>query len=390
MEGLYKSASKLILWSILLLSWQSTPGEMKSSIKLALVGDVMTGRGIDQIMPHPGDPQLYESYMKSASGYVDLVERKSGRIDKPVTYDYIWGDALVEIKRSLVIINLETSITTSDDYWPRKGINYRMNPQNMDCLIDAGIDVATLANNHILDWGYNGLEETLTTLDGAGIKTAGVGHNMDEASAPAVVPIPGGSRLLVFGLGHRSSGIPPAWSAGRRQAGINRFGFSDKPRDLIATRYLRHNDIVVASIHWGSNWGYEIHESQITFAHKLIDEADVDIVHGHSSHHVKGLEIYRGKLIIYGSGDFINDYEGIGGHEEYRSDLVLLYLPTLSSASGNLKELRLIPFKSERFRLIHATRNDAAWLYNVLNREGERFGSAFHLNQDSSLSLRMD
>ncbi len=350
----------------------------------------MTGRGIDQIMPHPANPQLYESYIKNAVGYVDLVEQKSGRIDKPVAYDYIWGDALVEMRRSLVIVNLETSITTSDNFWPRKGINYRMNPQNMDCLNDAGIDVATLANNHILDWGYDGLEETLTALDRAGIKTAGAGRDMDEARAPAVVRIPGGTRLLVFGLGHRSSGIPPAWSAGPRQAGVNHFEFSDKPSDLIETHNRGHSDIVVASVHWGGNWGYDIRESHITFAHKLVDEANVDIVHGHSSHHAKGLEIYQGKLIIYGSGDFINDYEGIGGHQEYRSDLVLLYLVNLSSVTGYLQELRLIPFKSERLRLVHATRNDAVWLYNVFNREGARFGSAFVLNQDNSLSMRMD
>jgi len=75
---------------------------------------------------------------------------------------------------------------------------------------------------------------------------------------------------------------------------------------------------VVASIHWGDNWGYEI-------AHNLIDHAGVDIIHGHSSHHAKGIEVWHGKPVIYGCGDFINDYEGIGGNEKYRSDLSLMY-----------------------------------------------------------------
>lgn len=96
-------------------------------ITLFLAGDVMTGRGIDQVLPHPADPVIYEPYMRSASGYVELAELKNGPIPKPVDNSYIWGDALTvldAIKPDLRIINLETSVTKSDDYWPDKGINY--------------------------------------------------------------------------------------------------------------------------------------------------------------------------------------------------------------------------------------------------------------------------
>lgn len=127
----------------------------------------MTGRGIDQILPHPCDPQLYEPYMTDARGYVDIAESANGPIKRPVSFSYIWGDALVELDRinpDLRFIILETSVTTSDDYWKGKGINYRMSPKNIECLTAARIDCCSLANNHVLDWGYTGLDETLKVL----------------------------------------------------------------------------------------------------------------------------------------------------------------------------------------------------------------------------------
>ena len=104
----------------------------------------------------------------------------------------------------------------------------------------------------------------------------------------------------------------------------------------------RPGDLALASIHWGGNWGYQIPAAEREFAHALIDRAGVDLIHGHSSHHPKAIEIYRDKLILYGCGDFLNDYEGIAGYEQYRGDLVLMYLPRLAAAAGRLVELRLI------------------------------------------------
>ena len=102
--------------------------EMSDTITIFLCGDVMTGRGIDQVLPYPSDPLIHEPYMKSARGYVDLAEKENGPIRKPVNFSYIWGDALDELKRvapDLKIINLETGITKSNDYWLDKSIHYR-------------------------------------------------------------------------------------------------------------------------------------------------------------------------------------------------------------------------------------------------------------------------
>src|SRR5687768_6968275 len=111
----------------------------------------MTGRGIDQILPHPGKPHLFEAFVSSALTYVELAEQASGPIARPVEISYIWGDALQELERvqpDARIVNLETSVTVSEDAWPAKGVHYRMHPANVSCLGAAKIDCCVLANNH--------------------------------------------------------------------------------------------------------------------------------------------------------------------------------------------------------------------------------------------------
>ena len=81
------------------------------------------------------------------------------------------------------MINLETSLTRHPQHWAGKTVNYRMNPENVQCLIEARIDVCALANNHTLDWGYPGLAETLSTLQSAGLRFAGAGPDRVAAAA---------------------------------------------------------------------------------------------------------------------------------------------------------------------------------------------------------------
>jgi poly-gamma-glutamate capsule biosynthesis protein CapA/YwtB (metallophosphatase superfamily) len=364
-----------------------------SLLRLFLCGDVMTGRGIDQILPHAGNPVLYERHMRSATGYVELAEEANGPIRKPVEYSYIWGDALAELARrkpQLRIINLETAVTRSDDV-ADKAVNYRMQPDNIPCINAANIDCCTLANNHVLDWGYEGLAETLRVLKAADIEIAGAGMNLQQARAPALLPVPGKGRVLVFSFGSETSGIPQSWAATADKAGVNLLpDLSSETvrgiRDSIEQTKLT-GDVAVLSIHWGGNWGYEVPREQLEFAHRLIDEAGVDIVHGHSSHHVKGMEVYKGKLVLYGCGDFLNDYEGITGYEAYRGDLVLMYFPSLDPSTGNLISLHMTPMQIKRFRLNRVLDNDVLWLKNVLNREGKKFGTSVVLSADNTLML---
>jgi poly-gamma-glutamate synthesis protein (capsule biosynthesis protein) len=368
--------------------------EMTPNVKIFMCGDVMTGRGIDQVLPNPGDPLIHESYMKSAAGYVKIAEQINGPIQRPVSFAYIWGDALEELNRSaphVRLINLETSITTSNDYWKAKGIHYRMHPQNIAGLKAAGIDVCSLANNHVLDWGYSGLLETLASLKTAAIQIAGAGCNIDQAGAPAVINIGDQSRVVVFSFGLPSSGIPFNWAAGKTRPGVNLLGdLSDESLRHIQRKVLeikRAGDVVVASIHWGGNWGYDIPPGQIGFAHRLVDEIGVDVIHGHSSHHVKAIEVYNDKLILYGCGDFLNDYEGIGGYEEFRSDLALMYFATVDSATGKLVALQMTPTQIRRFKVNRASGTDAQWLKDTLNREGAKFGTRVKPDKANRLVL---
>jgi hypothetical protein len=128
-------------------------------------------------------------------------------------------------------------------------------------------------------------------------------------------------------------------------------------------------------------------QRQGQLAHALVGEAGIDLVYGHSCHHPKGAEVYRDKLILYGCGDFINDYEGIRGHEEFRGDLVLAYLATCSIPGGELRSLTLLPFKIEKFRLNSASAQDAAWLRGVLDRESAKLGTRLAATGGRSLKL---
>ena len=347
-------------------------------------------------MHNPSVPLIYESYMRSAYGYVELAEKVNGFIPKSVDYSYIWGDALsvhAHIKPDLRIINLETSVTTSADYWP-KGINYRMHPENILCLSAARIDCCVLANNHVLDWGRAGLVETLNVLERVGIKRVGAGKNRDQAAAPATFDIGGKGRLLVFAYGSKTSGIPGSWAATKASPGINVLpDLSIHTVDHIKKEvaYIKQpGDVVLLSIHWGGNWGYAISATERQFAHKLLDNTGVNAIYGHSSHHFKGIEVYQGKLILYGCGDFLNDYEGIKGHEQYRNDLVLMYFPSFNPLTGRLVKMSMIPMQVKRFQTIHTTPSDNQWIIKTLNREGKQFGTEVRLQKDGSFKLIWD
>jgi poly-gamma-glutamate synthesis protein (capsule biosynthesis protein) len=366
------------------------------TIGLFLCGDVMTGRGIDQILPSPCDPAIHEGYLESAVDYVELAEFVNGAIPRRVPAPYIWGDALAELERfrpDLRIVNLETAVTASD-VWVPKGINYRMHPANVACLSAAAIDCCALANNHVLDWSDAGLIETLETLERAGVRTAGAGRNRSAAEAPAVLPVAGKGRVLVFAVGMASSGVPPHWAATADRPGVDFLpDLSQRSVQGIARRVeavKKPGDVVVLSIHWGANWGYGIADEERSFARALVDSARVDLVHGHSSHHPKGVEVYRERLILYGCGDFINDYEGIRGYEAFRGDLGLMYLPTLETGTGRLARLEMVPTQMKRFQVRCAAEADARWLRAMLDREGRRFGTRSELRPDGRIELRWE
>ncbi|MBT2396688.1 CapA family protein [Streptomyces sp. ISL-100] len=364
-------------------------------VTLLLSGDVMPGRGVDQILPHPGDPELREGYIRDARDYVSLAEAANGPIPAPVDHTWPWGaalDVMDAVAPDVRVINLETSITTSDDFAPGKAVNYRMHPANVPCLTAARPDVCALANNHVLDFGYRGLEETLDVLHGARLVPAGAGRDVAEARRPVAVATRGGGRVVVLSCGMASSGIPSRWAATENRPGVDFVpDLSVRSADALVRRLRaarRDGDLTVVSIHWGSNWGYAVARSQIAFARRLVD-GGVDVVHGHSSHHPRPVEVYRGRLILYGCGDLIDDYEGITGYERYRDDLRLLYFASLDAGTGELAALRIAPMQARRMTLHHASAPDAGWLCEALTRAGEAFGTVLEPEPGSDGFLRL-
>ena len=232
-------------------------------------GDVMPGRGVDQILPHPGDPELREDYAGDANAYVRLAERVNGPIPRPASFSWPWGDALpvvAEAAPDVRILNLETSVTRSTDFAPGKAVHYRMDPGNLPCVAAIRPDVCAVANNHVLDFGERGLRETLAALAGAGLAAAGAGLDQAQAGQPAAVPLPDGGRLLVYSCGTASSGIPPHWAATATRPGVNLLpSLSRAAADALITRAQaarREGAVAVVSIHWGSNWGYRVHPAR--------------------------------------------------------------------------------------------------------------------------------
>ncbi|RDD62698.1 CapA family protein [Ferruginivarius sediminum] len=367
----------------------------RDTITLFLCGDIMTGRGIDQILPHPARPDLHEPYVHSALDYLRLAEAHCGPIERPVGFAYVWGmalDELVRVDPDARIVNLETAVTRCED-WDDKGINYRMNPANVGVLTAARLDCCVLANNHVLDWGRCGLEETLSTLRGAGLRAAGAGMDSGQASKPAEIPLAGGGRVLTFAYALPSSGVPGWWAARADRPGMNFLPALDDAAlgrvraDVRASR--RPEDFVVVSLHWGGNFDFDIPDAQRGFAHALIDEVGTDVVHGHSSHHVKGIEVYRNRPIFYGCGDFLNDYEGIEGiGATFRDDLTCMYFPVMRRDGGGLATCKLTPLRMRRFRLGYPDETDFEWLRETLRRECARFGVGVDEGDGHRLSLR--
>jgi poly-gamma-glutamate synthesis protein (capsule biosynthesis protein) len=161
---------------------------------------------------------------------------------------------------------------------------------------------------------------------------------------------------------------------------------TDRSADMVADRVTAvkgPDDVAVVSVHWGSNWGYAVDSAQMRFAHRLID-AGVDLVHGHSSHHPRPIEIYRGKLIMYGCGDTIDDYEGISTYGTYRHELRLLHFASIET-TGTV--LRMVPMRMRRMRLERAPEQDAAWLHASVAEMSRTFGTCVEAMADGVLAV---
>ena len=211
----------------------------------------------------------------------------------------------------IAMVNLESPITTRGTP-SEKAYIFRARPGTAAVLRDAGIDIVTLANNHIYDYGPDGLFDTITMLDAAGVAHVGAGRTHDEAHRPVVIDVRG--RRIGF-LGYYQGGEAP--SASDTSAGVAERRLELIQRDIALLRQDAVSFVVIA-FHWGVEKATVPEVWQTAFAHAVID-AGADAVIGHHPHVLQGIERYGSGVIAYSLGNFI-----FGGNSRHSYDTGVL------------------------------------------------------------------
>jgi poly-gamma-glutamate synthesis protein (capsule biosynthesis protein) len=285
------------------------------------------------------------------------------------SYEYPWGNVLEDLNaKDLVIANLETTLTNASEPVP-KVFNFKANPDIVETLKRGNINVVNLANNHSLDFGIEGPRETIITLDKAHIQHVGAGMNRHEAQKPVILE-KNGIRIGIIGLTDNE----PDWLAQDNKPGTNYIDISNSNIPLFESisQLKKEVDIVIVTIHWGPNMREYPSASFIEFAHKLID-AGVDIFHGHSAHVIQGIEIYKNKIIMYDTGDFVDDY---AVDPVLRNDLSFLF--SVEIENRQVKQLILTPTKIAHMQVNHAVDEDAQAAIELIKKRSEPFGTVFN------------
>lgn len=290
---------------------------------------------------------------------------------------YPLGDTTEILNQAdVTLVNLECSIAKSGTLWgnPSNTVYLRGDPEATAVLKTGGIDYVSLANNHVLDFGPEALLETTEHLKAAGIKWAGAGKTLTEAKTPVVLDKPPGS-IAFFSATDNA----PLYSASQEKPGT--WYITIPPPEEFFTNLhteierLRNNGVtlIIFSLHWGPNMVENPTEEIKTFARQLVDEG-VDIIHGHSAHVFQGIEVYRGKIVFYGTGDFINDFLPVAGTEEQ-------FLYKVTAEVGNekprvrFKQIELIPIRIENMRANLAETGVAASMISKMRGRSSVFGT---------------
>jgi poly-gamma-glutamate capsule biosynthesis protein CapA/YwtB (metallophosphatase superfamily) len=298
------------------------------SLTVALVGDVMLGRGVNRMTADHGSA-------------------------------YPWGDILPAVRGAdCFLINLECALTDHTERWSDGGYKpfyFRANPREVETLQLAGVDFASLANNHAVDFGTAGMLDTIRRLDYGGITHAGAGADLAAARMPAFLAADSLRVGVVAFADH-----PAAWAAGPTAPGINYTPvslaaehFGALAQALTVTR--RQADLVIFSMHWGPNMRIRPAPAFRAFARRVI-EAGADVFWGHSAHVVQGVEIWQGKPILYDTGDFVDDY---AVDPELRNDLSGLFL--LRVRPPRITRIDVIPVAIGRCQVNRARGAERDW-----------------------------
>ena len=291
---------------------------------------------------------------------------------------YLWGNVLSLLKSTdLNIGNLETTLTHCTKK-VLKVFNFRSEPLHVNVLLEANFKLVNLANNHILDYGPIGMEETLKTLDVAGIKHTGAGLNLEEATAPAITQVKG-LKLGMLGFTDNEA----TWKAGPDSRGTNYINIEapeDRNSALAVIRSLRSEvDFLVVSIHWGPNMREQPPAHFQAFARDIV-QSGTDLIHGHSAHIFQGIEVFQNKLILYDTGDFIDDYVV---DSRLRNNLSFFYLLELENAK--ILSLKLVPTCIHNYRVNLAEGSDYDWCMKRVNQLSAPFGT--HIGREGVITV---
>ncbi len=321
-------------------------------IRLLLAGDVMLGRQVNRML----------------------------RICPP---EYPWGDTLPIFRDAdFRVCNLECSITGRGEPWPAKVFHFRTDTKNVAVLGAGGINCVSLANNHTLDLGYQGLADTLQILSAAQIHHPGAGMNAAAAFAPALATVRG-MKIAVLAFTDNE----PQWEAGETTPGIAYvpvdFEEERAARLFEAIRVAKsHSDFVIVAAHWGPNWGYSPQPRHIPFAHRMID-LGADIIFGHSGHVFQGIEVYRRRPILYCTGNFVDDY---AVDEEERNDESFIFV--VEVRAGQPRSLRLHPTVISNCQANLAPEAQATDIVRKMSKLCTRMKTAvFHVNHGIEIPI---
>ncbi|HXH19769.1 MAG TPA: CapA family protein, partial [Chitinophagales bacterium] len=281
---------------------------------------------------------------------------------------YVWGNVLPVMKKTdFNLINLETTLTRSVKQ-VSKTFNFKALPDRVECLTLANISVVNLANNHILDYTEEGLLETIATLKHQHIEYTGAGYNSADAEKAVRLTCKEIS-LGILGLTDNE----PGWKAGRHHPGTNYVDIDnahDRDAALTAIQNLKREvNCCIVSIHWGPNMRIKPSKKFIAFAHAMIEHG-ADIIHGHSAHIFQGIEIYRDKLILYDTGDFVDDYSV---DPLLRNDRSFFFICSITKEG--IRSLQLVPVLIDNFQVNLAAGEDYQWCIHRMQQLSKEFGT---------------
>ena len=270
-------------------------------------------------------------------------------------------------------VNLESVIAAGGEpFQPSRVYSFRAAPSSAETLAYAGIDFVSIANNHAMDYGPQGLAETLATLEQYDIAYAGAGMNLADAKKMKLLQSNGFKVAVIAGADHFVD-----YAASDTRAGINLIQVNasativDEIREQVQQAHNIGADLIVFSIHWGPNWREQPTPRFQRFARAVID-AGVDIFHGHSAHLFQGVEVYRGRPILYDTGDLLDDYLY---YPEKRNDLQLLF--RVHMVNRQMKCLELLPIQIEHLQVNYANAHETELVGYRIRKLSSPFGTRF-------------